>query len=127
MYYVIMIHSCIFHIIYSIVPPGQPNTLSVESIGATWIQISWQPPLTIDFPISRYEVIAQATDNPDVIIRNMSTLNNNTLVNVTDLLPGTMYNLTVVAVIEAGEVVTRGVESVPLGDIMTQSGFIGKM
>ena len=57
----------------------------------------------------------------------MSTLNNNTLVNVTDLLPGTMYNLTVVAVIEAGEVVTRGVESVPLGDIITQSGFIGKM
>ena len=53
----------------------------------------------------------------------MSTPNNNTLVNVTDLIPGTAYNFTVVAVIEAGEVVARGVESASLDDVMT--GFTG--
>ena len=105
--------------------PGQPRTLSVETVGATWIQICWEPPLTVDFPISHYEVIVRAADNPDMMIRNMSTPNNSTLVNVTDLLPGTTYNFTVVAVIEAGEVVARGFESAPFTDIIT--GFTGKM
>ena len=54
----------------------------------------------------------------------MSTPNSNTFVNVTDLIPGTAYNFTVVAVIEAGEVVARGVESASLNDVMT--GFTGK-
>ena len=54
----------------------------------------------------------------------MSTPSNNTFVNVTDLIPGTAYNFTVVAVIEAGEVVARGVESTSIDDIMT--GFTGK-
>ena len=54
----------------------------------------------------------------------MSTPNNNTLVNVTDLFPGTRYNLTVVAVIEAGEVVARSIEGAPLTSITT--GFTGK-
>ena len=54
----------------------------------------------------------------------MSTPNSNTFVNVTDLIPGTAYNFTVVAVIEAGELVARGVESASLDDIMT--GFTGK-
>ena len=52
----------------------------------------------------------------------MSTPNNNTFINVTDLIPGT-YNVTVVAVIETGEVVARGVESTSLRNIMT--GFTG--
>ena len=103
------------------VPPGQPVGLSVENVGATWIQICWESPSTVDFPISRYEVIARATD----LIVNISTPNNNTFVNVTDLEPGTTYNFTVVAVIEAGEVVARGIESAPLGNIMTE--FTGKI
>ena len=54
----------------------------------------------------------------------MSTPNNNTFINVTDLIPGTTYSFTVVAVIEVGEVIAcRGVESASL-DIMT--GFTGK-
>ena len=104
--------------------PGQPVTLVKERVGATWIQLTWESPLTVSFPITRYEVIARAAENPDVILRNMSTPNNNTFVNVTDLLPGTEYNFTVVAVIEAGEVVARGVESASLGGIVT--GFTGK-
>ena len=54
----------------------------------------------------------------------MSTPNNNTFVNFTDLIPGTAYNFTVVAVIEAGEVVARGAESTSLRNIRT--GFTGK-
>ena len=104
--------------------PGQPIVLRVETVGATWVLISWESPLTVDFPISRYEVLARAAENPDVIIRNISTPNNSTFVNVTDLIPGTAYNFTVVAVIEAGEVVARGVESASLDGIMT--GFTGK-
>ena len=50
---------------------------------------------------------------------NMSTPDNNTFVNVTNLLPGTTYNFTVVAVIEAGDVIARSVESVPFDDITT--------
>ena len=101
--------------------PGQPVTLREETVGATWIQLTWESPLVVDFPISHYEIIAQATG---IIIRNMSTPNNNTFVNVTDLIPGTAYNFTVVAVIETSEVVARGVESVSLDDIIT--GFTGK-
>ena len=55
----------------------------------------------------------------------MSTPNNNTFVNFTDLIPGTAYNFTVMAVIEAGEVVARGVESASLDDII-MTGFTGK-
>ena len=105
-------------------PPGRPVTLRLETVGATWIQITWESPLVVDFPISHYEVIARATENPDVLIRNMSTPNNNTFINVTDLIPGTTYNFIIVAVIEAGEVVARGAESLSLDDITT--GFTGK-
>ena len=109
---------------FSTAPPGPPRTLSVETVGATWIQICWQSPIDVNFPISRYEIIARATDNFNTIIRNMSTPDNTTFVNVTRLLPGTTYNFTVVAVIEAGAVIARSVESEPLGDIMT--GVTGK-
>jgi hypothetical protein len=101
--------------------PGQPVTLSADSLGATWVLICWESPLTVDFPISRYEVIARATD---ILIRNMSTPNNNTVVNVTNLFPGTAYNFTAVAVIQVGEVLARGAESTSLDAIMT--GLTGK-
>ena len=121
---IITLYYVIYYCHISTEPPGQPITLRLEGVGATRIQITWESPLTVDFPISRYEVIARATENPDIIIRNMSTPNNSTFVNVIDLIPGTAYNFTVVAVIEAGEVVARGVESASLDDIIT--GFTGK-
>ena len=100
--------TCISHcvLLFSYYLPGQPVTLREETVGATWIQLTWESPLVVDFPISHYEIIARATN---IIIRNMSTPNNSTFVNVTDLIPGTAYSFTVVAVIEVGEVVARGV------------------
>ena len=108
----------------STVPPGQPRTVSVESIGATWVRICWEDPFNVEFPISNYEIIAHATDNLGEIIRNMSTPDNDTFVNVTGLLPGTTYNFTVVAVVQGGDVIARGPESLPLDEVRTE--FTGK-
>ena len=52
-------------------------------------------------------------------LENRSTLNNSTFINVTGLSSGTAYNFSVVAVIQAGQVVARSVESMPLKDIQT--------
>ena len=51
--------------------------------------------------------------------QNRSTLDNSTSINVTGLNPSTIYNFSVVAVIEAGEVVARSEESEHLKDIRT--------
>ena len=49
--------------------------------------------------------------------QNRSTLDNSTSINVTSLNPSAMYNFSVVAVIEAGEVVARSEESEHLKNI----------
>ena len=104
---------------YFVAPPGQPRSLADEDIGATWVRICWEPPFDVDFPITRYEIIARPLNNVNAMVVNMSTSDNNTFVNVTGLDPGTTYDFSVVAVIEAGDVITRGIESTPLEDIMT--------
>ena len=91
----------------------------MDNIGAIWVHICWEPPFIVDFPITHYEIIARPLDNVDATVVNMSTPDNRTFVNVTNLDPGTTYSFSVVAVIQAGEVVARGVESEPLRDIMT--------
>ena len=53
------------------------------------------------------------------LVQNRSTLDNTTFINVTGLNPSTIYNFSVVAVIEAGEVVARSKESAVLKDIGT--------
>ena len=87
---------------FSTAPPGRPRTLAVENIGVTWIRMCWDPPFEIESPISYYEVIARATDNNNARLVNVSTTDNSTFFNVTGLLPGTTYNLTVVAVSQGG-------------------------
>ena len=79
----------------------------------------WDAPFEVESPISYYEVIARATDNNNAGLVNVSTTDNSTFFNVTGLLPGTTYNLTVVAVSQGGGVIARGPESTPLGNIMT--------
>ena len=61
-----------------------------------------------------------ATGGPGVqLVQNRSTLDNSTFINVTGLNPSTTYNFSVVAVIKAGEVVTRSKESAVLNNIGT--------
>ena len=81
-----------------------------------WVFIRWESPTEVNFPISHYDIVGASAAGDNV---QLSTLDNNTFINVTGLDPGTTYNFSVVAVIQAGEVVTRSEESAPLKDIGT--------
>ena len=99
----------------STAPPGQPHNIACESIGATWIHISWDPPVMADSLISHYEITART----DIAMVTVITANNNTFFNITGLLPGTTYDLTVVAVSQGGDVIARSQESEPVQGIIT--------
>ena len=102
---------------HSLAQPDPPYSLGVENIGATWLNIIWTAPINIMSLISHYEVIARQIDNINTMLVNtvnISTADNTTFVNVTGLLPGTAYNLTVAAVAEGGGVIARSEESDPL-------------
>ena len=62
-----------------------------------------------DFSISHYEILARAVDHGEIV--TMETDINVTYFNVTGLLPGTTYELTVVAVSQGGGINARSVES----------------
>ena len=72
--------------------------------------MSWTAPLIADSPISRYEITARSFENSAGVVM-ASTMSSVTFLNVTGLLPGTTYELTVVAVSEGGDVITKGPES----------------
>lgn len=82
-----------------------PHTVSVGSVGATWVHISWETLFNVTLAIAYYETIARATNG---VVRNTSTSTNMTFVNVTGLLPGTTYNFTVIAVVQSGDVTLKG-------------------
>ena len=109
--------SCRWYLI-STAPPGQPRTVAVESIGATWVLICWNSPFVAESPISHYEIIARAS-NADVAMVTVTTANSSTYFNVTGLLPGTSYELTVVAVSQGGDVIARSQESDPVQGVIT--------
>ena len=110
--------------LYTAAPPSQPHSPKVEGIGATWLLIYWTAPLCNEFPLSRYEVIAQPIDGDHTRPVNISTVDNRTFVNITGLHPETIYNLTVVSVIEVSDIVARSQKSVPIGNIVTISGNV---
>ena len=62
-----------------------------------------------DSSISHYEILTRAVDRGEMV--TMETDANITYFNVTDLLPGTTYELTVVAVSQGGDINARSVES----------------
>ena len=102
-----------FHNIIAI--PGQPQSLSVDSFEATSIRICWEAPLSADSPITFYSVnarILNATDGiVEIVVRNTTT--NATFFTVTGLLPGTTYELTVVAVSQGGDIIAKSEPSCP--------------
>ena len=108
-------------------PPSQPLTLSVDTIGATYFRVSWEEPRDILSPISYYLVninYLNSTDNlrvDDAFIRNTTT--DVRIFNITDLLPGTTYGLTVVAVSQGGDVVATSEPSEP---VVRTTGFTGQ-
>ena len=74
--------------------------------------MSWTAPLIADSSISRYEIMARSLEKSAAMVM-VSTMSSVTFFNVTGLLPGTTYELTVqvVAVSEAGDVTAKGPES----------------
>ena len=88
-------------------PPSQPLTLSVDVIGATYFRVCWEEPLNILSPISYYLINVTNLNGTggmdDTFIRNTTT--DNRVFNITGLLPGTTYELAVVAVSRGGNVV----------------------
>ena len=89
-------------------PPGQPHTLSVKESEATLFQVCWEAPVQSDSHISYY--LLGACNLNSSFERNktvFSTITNATSSNVTGLLPGTTYELTVVAVSQGGDVIAR--------------------
>ena len=62
-----------------------------------------------DSSISHYEIIARTVDHGEIV--TIKTDTNVTSFNVTGLLPGTIYELTVVAVTLEGGINTKSIES----------------
>ena len=97
-------------------PPGQPHALSLEDAEATSLRMRWDTPINFNYPISFYTINARSLNSSRgmdaLVVTNTST--NATFFNVTGLLPGTTYELTVVAVSQGGDVVATSELSVPI-------------
>ena len=91
---------------YSLAPPSEPRAVMVKSLGATWIFITWElrAPNKTEYPTICYEV---RINNSHIDAGPLTTGNNETFFNVSGLLPGTTYELTVVAVSRVGDAIAR--------------------
>ena len=108
---------------YHTVPPGQPHTLSVKESDATLFQVCWEAPVQSDSHISYY--LLRACNLNSSIESNKvttTTISNETFYNVTGLLPGTTYELTVVAVSQGGNIIARSQPSDPIIDTTGVTG-----
>ena len=108
------------------VSPDQAYGLSVESVESTSISFSWQPPTLTSVCVLYYIINADNLNSSvgDNNVRQVNTTNNATFYNVTDLLPGTTYKLTVVAVSEDITMETDSMRQ-PSGSVVTTTGFTG--
>ena len=85
--------------------PSEPLTLLVDRIRATSIRLCWEPPLVANTSVTFYSITIRnlnATGDDNIVIRN--TTASATFFNVTGLLPGTSYELTVMAVSQGGDI-----------------------
>ena len=104
------------------VTPGQPQMLMVTNIQTTSAYIQWTPPSEGNSPVSHYLINILQTGPPgEVLIVNTTIL---TSFNTTGLLPGTSYELTVVAVSQGGNVMAK---SQPSNSVTITTRFSGKM
>ena len=90
---------------------------SVKDRDATLFQVCWEAPVQSDSHISYYLITACNLNSTIESNKVMTaTTSNETSYNVTGLLPGTTYELTVVAVSRGGNVVARSQPSDPIVD-----------
>ena len=91
--------------------PDQPRRVRVENSEATSINLSWELPFAIHSPILYYMIYAhnrnKTTERNDLeSIAAVNTSTNTTSFNVSGLLPGTTYELTVMAIYQGRENIT---------------------
>ena len=104
-------------------PPGQPQTLLVKESEATLFQICWEAPVQFDSHISYYLIrVCNLNSSAESNKVTSNTISNETFYSVTGLLPGTTYELTVVAVSQGGDVIA---ESQPSRPIVNTTGVTG--
>ena len=97
---------------------------SVKDRDATLFQVCWEAPVQSDSHISYYLIRACNLNNSAESSKVTSnTISNETFYNVTGLLPGTTYELTVVAVSQGGNIIAEGQPSSP---IVNTTGVTGK-
>ena len=94
-----------------VVTPDEPQNLAVDTTGATYIRVCWTAPL--DSSVSYYLINAS---NRNYTGRNIvaNTSTTDTFFNMTGLLPGTTYELTVVAVSQGGNIIAKSQASEPV-------------
>ena len=103
--------------------PGQPHTIAIKESEATSFQVCWEAPVQSHSPISFYLIRACNLNNSAEVDKvTTNTVTNETFYNVTGLLPGTTYELTVVAVSHGGDVVARSQPSDPVVDTTGVTG-----
>lgn len=79
------------------VSPSAPEDLLLEDVGESWIVLSW-------FQIHDIELVTQIVlVTGGGIERNITVDGEHTTVNVTDLLPGNMYIIRIIAVASDGQ------------------------
>ena len=92
---------------------------------ATSLSVCWKAPFEAASPISYYLVNTTNLNNTGgmnaFVVAN--TTNNTTFVNITGLLPGTTYELTVVAVSQGGDIVARSEASDPVVHTTNNTGW----
>ena len=101
--------------------PGQPGIPSADTVGATSISVHWNSPAVVEFPISYYLINASSLNSIMVVAAN--TITNATHFDVTGLLPGTTYELTVVAVSQGGNIIAKSEPSASLQVTTTVTGI----
>ena len=88
--------------------------------------VAWNPPGTTETPITYYSIRAHNLNVTnawiDIIVKNTST--NTSFANVTGLLPGTTYELTVVAVSQVAHIIALSQPSDPFVETTEMTGEI---
>ena len=107
------------------VPPGQPRELTVTDIQITFALIQWSPP-SDNFPISYYLIYAthSGQTSPDMAVLEFEVDTAAASYNVTGLLPGATYELTVVAVSQGGDIAAK---SQPSDAVVIMTKISGKL
>ena len=91
---------------------------------ATSFGVSWAAPFEADSPISHYVINAVNLNSTGVMsmVVTANTTTNATSFNVTGLLPGTTYEMAVVAASQGGDIVAKSLASDPVVDSTDVTG-----